>query len=299
MLPNLQLCSGFLILTHNHLYGHLYGRFGRGRTIPPIRTIKQQRSTSTQVLLPRILEDVTAGKAAGSKLIPARRSRKRSYHLGVASSNDSRSDPPFCSSGSKDSGASQIMLRNATIDDMAMLLEWDEKEHLQGSYGGDPDFNDWNWDYELRRNDLSWRYQLIAQAVENENHIIPIGFVQIIDPLKEESHYWGMDCEPNLRAIDIWIGDERYINRGYGTQIMKQVLQSSFVFGNTNVTSVIIDPMADNYAAHRFYQRLGFVPIGIRYFGPDRCLIHRMNRTEYYNANPDRKLNYNTLKPAF
>ena len=108
--------------------------------------------------------------------------------------------------------------------------------------------------------------------------------VQIIDPLLEETHYWGMDCEPNLRAIDIWIGDERYLNRGYGTQIMKQILRGPFVFGDPNVTGVIIDPMADNCAAHRFYQRLGFQPIGIRYFGPDRCLVHRMYRSDsnYY-----------------
>jgi aminoglycoside 6'-N-acetyltransferase len=104
----------------------------------------------------------------------------------------------------------------------------------------------------------------------------------MIDPIEEESHYCGIDgCERNLRAIDIWIGNERYINQGYGTQIMKQILQSSFVFGNPNVTAVMIDPMASNVNAHRFYQRLGFKPIGIRYFGQDRCLIHRMNRTEY------------------
>jgi aminoglycoside 6'-N-acetyltransferase len=295
MLLDLQLYSGFLALTHNHLHG----RFDRGWTIPPIRTIWPQRRTPTQVLLPRILEDIKVDTATGIELIPTLWSRRRSHHFSVASSNDSTSNPPIGTSESKFNDVPQITLRNATIDDIAMLLEWDEKEHLQGSYGGDPDFNDWNWVYELRRNDLSWRYQLIAQGVENESHTIPIGFVQIIDPLEEESHYWGIDCEPNLRAIDIWIGDERYINRGCGTKIMKQVLQSSFVFGNMNVIGAIIDPMADNYAAHRFYQRLGFVPIGIQYFGPDRCLVHRMNRIDYYNANPDRKLDCNTSKPAF
>ena len=191
--------------------------------------------------------------------------------------------------------APRIQFRNATINDITLLLQWDEKEHLQGSWMGDVDFNDWNWEYELRRNDVSWRYQLIAETFvenddsnEDENRTIPIGFVQVIDPFEEETHYWGIDCERHLRAIDIWIGDERYINRGYGTQMMKQILASAMVFGNTNVTGVIIDPMAENDAAHRFYQRLGFIPIGIRYFGPDKCLIHRMNRTDYVNKiNPE------------
>jgi aminoglycoside 6'-N-acetyltransferase len=213
---------------------------------------------------------------------------------GVSSSDDDSSVKAEEKSTSESKTAShRIHLRNATIDDMALLLQWDEKEHLQGSYGGDADYNDWNWEYELQRKNVSWRYQLIAEVVEDvedekkveEHRTIPIGFVQIIDPREEESHYWGIDCERNLRAIDIWIGDERYLNRGYGTQIMKQILQSPMVFGHTNVTGVIIDPMANNYDAHRFYQRLGFVPMGIQYFGPDRCLIHRMNRTDYYEKN--------------
>jgi aminoglycoside 6'-N-acetyltransferase len=158
---------------------------------------------------------------------------------------------------------------------MNIILDWEDKDHLQGTWGGDPEFNDWNWENELPRRNLSWRYQLIAEADDDsDDHdndaTIPIAFVQIIDPLEEETHYWGVDCEPNLLAIDIWIGDERYINRGYGTQIMIQVLQSSFVFGNRNVSAVMVDPMYDNYAAHRFYQRLGFIPVGSRYFGPDR-----------------------------
>lgn len=33
----------------------------------------------------------------------------------------------------------------------------------------------------------------------------PIGAMQIIDPHREATHYWG-DIEPNLRALDIWIG---------------------------------------------------------------------------------------------
>lgn len=46
--------------------------------------------------------------------------------------------------------------------------------------------------------------------------------------------------------------------------------------------AVLIDPMYDNKSAHRFYQRLEFKPIGERYFGPDRCLVHRLNRTDYF-----------------
>ena len=177
----------------------------------------------------------------------------------------------------------QVRLRNATLNDLETLRYWDEADHVQDC-SGDPENNDWNWQYELPRNDLSWRYQLVAEDIDANNK--PIGFVQIIDPLEEESHYWGLDCEPNQRAVDIWIGEVDYLNRGFGTQMMKQVLAHPFVFGNSHVTSVLIDPLASNLAAHRFYQRLGFQPMGIRYFHTDRCLVHQLTRTDYFSQRP-------------
>jgi aminoglycoside 6'-N-acetyltransferase len=87
-----------------------------------------------------------------------------------------------------------------------------------------------------------------------------------------------------LRAIDIWIGEEAYLGQGYGTQMMQIALSDyCFVDGN-NVTAVIIDPLVTNVAAHRFYQRLGFRPVGERYFGTnnnDQCLVHRLERADW------------------
>ena len=116
-----------------------------------------------------------------------------------------------------------------------------------------------------------------------------IGFVQVIDPVLEETHYWGpyLDDDNRLhpskhcRAIDIWIGEEAFWGRGYGTQIMKLVLRD-YCFGiDAQVQSVLVDPMSANTAAHRFYQRLGFKPERLYNFGPDECLVHRLCRDEF------------------
>jgi len=172
-----------------------------------------------------------------------------------------------------------VSLRNATINDLTLLKAWDEKPHLRDS-SGDKDFNDWNWEYELPRNPF-WRHQLIAMV----DHVVPIGFVQIMDPAQDETHYWGGAdyCDMNLRAIDIWIGEEDYLGQGYGTQMMKLALKICFDDCTTSngVNAVLVDPMYDNTAAHCFYQRMGFRLIGERYFGPDRCLVHCLNRSDY------------------
>ncbi|HEX7707357.1 MAG TPA: GNAT family N-acetyltransferase [Thermoanaerobaculia bacterium] len=161
-----------------------------------------------------------------------------------------------------------ITLRAATLADLATLRHWDEQPHVVAS---DPN-DEWEWESELDRNP-PWREQLIAEADGR-----PVGFVQIIDPAEEESRYWGA-IDPNLRAIDIWIGEEADLSRGYGSEIMRQVLERCFA--PPEVTEVVIDPLAGNVRAHRFYERLGFRFAERRQFGEDDCFVYRLARTEW------------------
>ena len=166
---------------------------------------------------------------------------------------------------------SVINLRPAKQDDLALLRRWDEQPHVIAS---DPN-DDWGWEVELHRNP-DWREQLIAELDG-----CPFGFVQIIEPAREESHYWG-DVPANLRAIDIWLGEESYLGKGYGTSIMRLALARCFI--NPEVTAVLVDPLAENTRAHRFYERLGFQFVEQRRFGEDECFVYRLDRADYIDA---------------
>jgi aminoglycoside 6'-N-acetyltransferase len=161
-----------------------------------------------------------------------------------------------------------IQLRMAGPDDLALLRHWDEQEHVIAS---DPN-DDWHWEEELGRSP-TWREQLIAE-VEGR----PVGFIQIIDPELEESHYWG-DVPPDLRAIDIWIGEKSDLGKGYGTAMMQLALARCFA--DPAVHSVLIDPLASNDRAQRFYERLGFRFVERRRFGEDDCFVYRLDRADY------------------
>jgi aminoglycoside 6'-N-acetyltransferase len=158
-------------------------------------------------------------------------------------------------------------LRSATSADLNLLRYWDEQPHVVAS---DPN-DDWGWEVELDR-DFEWREQLIAEIDGR-----PIGFVQIIDPAREDSHYWG-HVPANLRAIDIWIGEEADLGKGYGTKIMQLALDRCF--NDPLVTAVLVDPLASNTRAHRFYERFGFQFVERRRFGNDDCFVYRLNRSE-------------------
>ena len=161
-----------------------------------------------------------------------------------------------------------MILRPATIADLELLRAWDKQPHVIAS---DPN-DDWGWETELRRSP-EWREQLIAELDGRA-----IGFLQIIDPKSEETHYWG-EVPGDLRAIDIWIGCEADLGKGYGTKMMQLALARCF--SEPSVSAVLVDPLASNTRAHQFYERLGFRFVERRHFGDDECLVYRLTRSDY------------------
>ncbi|HSJ08106.1 MAG TPA: GNAT family N-acetyltransferase [Longimicrobiales bacterium] len=161
-----------------------------------------------------------------------------------------------------------ITLRSATPDDLDLLRRWDEEPHVIAS---DPN-DDWDWETELYRSP-DWREQLIAEYDGR-----PIAFIQIIDPAREDSHYWG-EVPDGLRAIDIWIGESADLGRGHGTAIMEMALARCFA--DDAVTAVLVDPLAANTRAHAFYERLGFRFVECRRFGADECFVYRLKRANW------------------
>lgn len=157
-------------------------------------------------------------------------------------------------------------MRAARVSDAPLLAHWDSLPHVIAASGED-DATDW---YEELARDIDWAWDFIAEVDGRA-----IGIVQIIDPEREESHYWG-EVEANLRAIDIWIGEVDCLARGYGTQMMQYALD--FCFAELAVTGVLIDPLESNVRAINFYRRMGFREVGPRRFGKDDCLVMRIDR---------------------
>ena len=159
-----------------------------------------------------------------------------------------------------------MILRPATLSDLETLRHWDRQPHVAAAGGGGDDFD---WEAELPRR-LAWRELLIA---ETEGRAL--GFIQIIDPAEEETRYWG-EVAAGLRAIDIWIGEAADLGRGFGTEMMRLALERCFA--DPAVTAVLLDPLASNTRAHRFYERLGFRHVERRRFGDDDCFVYRLER---------------------
>ena len=163
----------------------------------------------------------------------------------------------------------KIFLRPATAGDVPVLHHWDRQPHvLQARNLSGPEL-DWDWEAEILLSP-SWRELLIGEVDGR-----PVAFIQIIDPLEEDTHYWGT-VPANQRAIDIWIGEKDDLGKGYGTVMMQLALDRCFK--EEPVQNILIDPLETNTSAHRFYERLGFEFMEQRMFGDDRCFVYELSR---------------------
>jgi aminoglycoside 6'-N-acetyltransferase len=169
-----------------------------------------------------------------------------------------------------------LTLRPATPADVGWFERWDADPDVIAATSDDPGAT-------VAFADTDWADELAAQTQYSQYFIAeldrrPIGAMQICDPHLESSHYWG-EIEPNLRAVDIWIGFANDRGKGYGAQMMRLALDHCFA--DPCVTGIVIDPLASNERAQRFYRRLGFKPVGRRTFGDDDCLVHELTRHDW------------------
>jgi aminoglycoside 6'-N-acetyltransferase len=162
-----------------------------------------------------------------------------------------------------------INIRKATINDLPLLKYWDKKSHVMFATGSDAYIED-DWMEEQLRDPSRFVWIYIAELDGR-----PIGVVQLCDPANEETHYWG-EIGQGLRAIDIWIGEEDDLGKGYGTEMMK--LATTKCFENPEVTDIVIDPLVINIRAIKFYQKLGFEFVENRYFEEGYCAVYRLER---------------------
>lgn len=169
----------------------------------------------------------------------------------------------------------RIELRPVTRDDIPLLRHWDRQPHV---IAADPN-DDWAWESEAGR-EADWREQMIAELDGR-----PLGFMELLDPARDPTHYWG-EIDPNLRALDIWIGEPDDLGHGYGTAMMHAGLRR--LFADPSVHGVVLDPLIGNARVHPFYERLGFEFVEDRRFGPDACRIYRLDRARFAPRGPVR-----------
>lgn len=148
----------------------------------------------------------------------------------------------------------KISFKKFTEEDVPLYYEWAEKPHVKNVWfleGYQPK------EYILQK--------IIGNGIEYPFVILiddkPIGHIQYWDIYardqieKDKKDYFT--GEPaGTYGIDIFIGEDEYLGKGYGTKAL--LLFTKFLFEQYDAKKIVIDPSADNKQAIRSYEKAGF-----------------------------------------
>jgi aminoglycoside 6'-N-acetyltransferase len=127
-----------------------------------------------------------------------------------------------------------------------LLRSWLSQPHTQEWWG------DVDEEIELIYDDKGEHDPFIA-CVNDE----PIAYIQVWRPSKHPDLPWQHKMTSTTRGIDITIGDDRNLGRGFGSMIVKAFAAKLFSEG---ATRLIIDPDISNERAAAAYIKAGFTP---------------------------------------
>jgi RimJ/RimL family protein N-acetyltransferase len=161
----------------------------------------------------------------------------------------------------------QISLRPLRKDDLPLLLAWLSKPHLKTWW--DPEIV---WTADL----VAEKYGSYIEGYKLEGGIkkpmqayiahvddVSVAYVQLYNAhdFPREDGASLDDLPRSLAALDIFIGEQAYMGRGYGSAILKQFLQE---YVANNYDACFVDPDKTNLQVIRAYEKTGFESIGTR-----------------------------------
>lgn len=111
----------------------------------------------------------------------------------------------------------------------------------------------------------------------------PFGYLQYYAAAAGDPGWWPDTPGPGVLGIDQFIADGNQLDRGLGTAMVAQFVE--WLFRDSAVTQIRVDPRPDNLRAVRCYEKVGFLSRG-RISTPDGPAImmvlnrHSTHRSE-------------------
>lgn len=146
-------------------------------------------------------------------------------------------------------GLHTITFKPLTEADIGLLTAWLEKPHVKEWWNDDLS-HEQIWDKYRSRigdpNTVSFIFYLDKK---------PLGFIQYYYASRV-GHGWWPDAVAGTVGIDQYIGEEDYINKGYGTVIIRSFIEK--LLAESHIKKIIVDVDPNNLRAIRCYEKVGF-----------------------------------------
>ena len=142
-----------------------------------------------------------------------------------------------------------IELRKMSMDDLSIFKKWLHEPHVAKWYEHPAD-----WIYEIEKQDseYNWIHHFI---VEHEGK--PIGFCQYY-ACKDSDELWeGYTELGGSYSIDYMIGENDYIHKGYGRQIVLDLVKK--ITRHSDAKRIVVQPDEENKASCGVLLSCGFL----------------------------------------
>ena len=141
-----------------------------------------------------------------------------------------------------------ITLEIFSDDDLELFEKWLQKDYILKWYEN-PD--DWLYEVKNRNGEFNFIKHFIVKIDAQK-----FGFCQYYDCYHAQEE-WYKISEPNRTySIDYLIGEENYLNKGYGKEIIKQLIEKIKII---NGKEIIVQPDMENTPSQRILTANGFI----------------------------------------
>jgi RimJ/RimL family protein N-acetyltransferase len=143
----------------------------------------------------------------------------------------------------------KIILRKFMDEDIELFSYWLHKEYISKWYEHP---NDWLDEVQNREDKYQFIHHLI---VMHENN--PIGFCQYYDCFYAKEDWYNVSAANEMFSIDYLIGNEEYLQKGYGKQII-EVLTDEIRKKQKETKQIVVKPEKENIPSNKALLAAGY-----------------------------------------
>ena len=147
-----------------------------------------------------------------------------------------------------------LILRVFEDDDLQLLDKWLRKEYVRKWFEvpGICTIEDWLHEVRNRNGEFRWLSYFIALSDG-----FPVGFCTYYKCADAREHWYGEISLDGVYSIDYLIGEEEYLGKGIGSQIIEKLKE--MIFSHEDAKKIIVQPDKNNKASCGVLLSNGFV----------------------------------------
>jgi len=168
----------------------------------------------------------------------------------------------------------RIGFRPLTADDLPLLYEWLQREHVQRWWTDRETYDEVVQHYlpAIEGSEPTDLYLILSEG-------LPVGFIQTYRVSDYPEYRDLVAVEEGVAGVDLFVAEPELTGRGFGSEALRRFV-ADIVFSDPEIHACVADPDAENIASLRAFEKAGFRVVR-RFVDPnDHDKLHALLRLD-------------------